>query len=124
MERREKMENIEKRIYELHASMCKVFSNPKRLEIINTLREGEISVGELSKRLGIPIGNLSQHLGMMKERGILNSRKEGNVVYYRIANPKMLKAFDILRETLFERISREGALIRETKKRSEEHTSD
>jgi DNA-binding transcriptional ArsR family regulator len=53
---------------------------------------------------------------MMKERGILNSRKEGNVVYYRLANPKMLKAFDILRETLFERISREGALIRETKK--------
>ncbi len=116
MERREKMENIEKRIYELHASMCKVFSNPKRLEIINTLREGEISVGELSKRLGIPIGNLSQHLGMMKERGILNSRKEGNVVYYRLANPKMLKAFDILRETLFERISREGTLIQRAKK--------
>jgi len=116
MERREKMENIEKRIYELHASMCKVFSNPKRLEVINTLREGEISVGELSKRLGIPIGNLSQHLGMMKERGILNSRKEGNVVYYRLANPKMLKAFDILRETLFERISREGTLIQRAKK--------
>jgi ArsR family transcriptional regulator, virulence genes transcriptional regulator len=110
------MENVEKQIYELHASMCKVFSNPKRLEVINALREGEMSVGELSKKLGIPIGNLSQHLAIMKERGILNTRKEGNVVFYRLANPKMLKAFDILRDILFERISREGALIREAKK--------
>jgi ArsR family transcriptional regulator len=110
------MENIERRIYELHASMCKVFSNPKRLEVINILREGEKSVGELSKALRIPIGNLSQHLTMMKERGILNSRKEGNVVYYRLANPKMLKAFDMLREILFERISREGTLIQRARK--------
>lgn len=110
------MENIEKRIYELHASMCKVFSNPKRLEIINTLREGEMSVSQISKRLGIPMGNLSQHLNMMKERGILNSRKEGNVVYYKLANPKMLKAFDILREILFERISQERVLIQRAKK--------
>jgi len=116
MRKRKEMENIEKRIYELHASMCKVFSNPKRLGIINILREGEMNVGELSKRLDIPIGNLSQHLNMMKDRGILNSRKEGNVVYYRLANPKMLKAFDILREILFERISREESLIREIRK--------
>jgi len=75
-----------------------------------------MNVGELSKRLDIPIGNLSQHLNMMKDRGILNSRKEGNVVYYRLANPKMLKAFDILREILFERISREESLIREIRK--------
>lgn len=110
------MENVEKRIYELHASMCKVFTNPKRLEIINTLREGEMSVSELSKTLGIPIGNLSQHLTMMKERGILSTRKKGNVVDYRLANPKMLKALDILRKILFERISQEGTLIREAKK--------
>ncbi|MBI2485915.1 MAG: winged helix-turn-helix transcriptional regulator [Deltaproteobacteria bacterium] len=96
--------------------MCKVFSNPKRLEIINTLREGEMSVSQISKRLGIPMGNLSQHLNMMKERGILNSRKEGNVVYYKLANPKMLKAFDILREILFERISQERVLIQRAKK--------
>jgi ArsR family transcriptional regulator len=52
----------------------------------------------------------------MKERGILNTRKEGNLVYYRLANLKMLKAFDILREILFERISREGTLIQRARK--------
>jgi len=100
----------EKLIFELHAKLCKALSNPKRLEIIATLRDREMSVGELAERLAIPIGNLSQHLNMMKGVGILNSRKEGNVVYYSLATPKMLDAFDILREILFERISREEAV--------------
>ncbi|MCM2356740.1 MAG: metalloregulator ArsR/SmtB family transcription factor [Geobacteraceae bacterium] len=100
----------EKLIFELHAKLCKALSNPKRLEIIATLRDREMSVGELAERLAIPIGNLSQHLNMMKGVGMLNSRKEGNVVFYSLATPKMLEAFDILREILFERISREEAV--------------
>lgn len=100
----------EKLIFELHAKLCKALSNPTRLEIIATLRDSEISVGELAELLAIPIGNLSQHLNMMKAVGILSSRKEGNVVYYFLATPKMLDAFDILREILFERISREEAV--------------
>jgi ArsR family transcriptional regulator len=100
----------EKQIFELHAKLCKALSNPKRLEIIAGLRDRETSVGELAERLAIPIGNLSQHLSMMKGVGILNSRKDGNVVYYSLATPKMLEAFDILREILFERISREEAI--------------
>lgn len=110
------MEHQEKQIYELHASLCKALSNPKRLEIIDVLRNAEMNVGELSERLGIPIGNLSQHLNMMKALGILSSRKDGNVVHYSLATPKMLEAFDILREILFERISKEGALLKEARK--------
>ena len=101
----------EKKIYEYHAEMCQVLSHPTRLEIINTLRETEINVTELSTRIGIDMGNLSQHLGMMRDRRILVTRKEGNVVYYRLANPKMLNAFDILREILVEQIKRDGNLI-------------
>ena len=99
-------------LYLRHAEMCKVLSNPIRLEVINTLREGEMSVTELSKQLSTALGNLSQHLVMMRRRGILVSRKEGNLVYYRLANTKMLKAFDILREVLFEQLEREGDLVR------------
>lgn len=102
----------EKLIFELHAKLCKALSNPKRLEIIATLRDRELSVGELADRLAIPIGNLSQHLNMMKGVGMLNARKAGNVVYYSLATPKMLDAFDILREILFDRISREEAVRR------------
>jgi len=102
---------MEDQIYAYHAEMCQVLSHPKRLEAINVLRDGETSVSELAQKLGLPIGNLSQHLAMMRERRILISRKEGNVVYYRIANPKLLQVFDMLREMLFEQIRQDAALI-------------
>ncbi|MBI4298050.1 MAG: helix-turn-helix transcriptional regulator [Chloroflexi bacterium] len=102
----------ESRLYTYHAEMCKVFSHPKRLHIINALRQEELSVTELSRRTGTAMPNLSQHLTMMRERGILTSRKEGNMVYYRVADPKLVQAFDLLRQILFRQIEREGALIR------------
>ena len=95
-----------------HAEMCKVFSSPIRLQILNILREHEMSVSNLAARLGVAIGNLSQHLNMMKQRRVLVSRKDGNNVYYRLANPKMLKAFDMIREILLEQMQRESVLVR------------
>ena len=102
---------MEDQIYAYHAAMCKVFSHPKRLELINLLRDGEISAGELGERLGLAPANLSQHLTMMRERHILVSRKEGNMVYYRIANPRLIEVFDLLREILFEQIRQDAVLI-------------
>jgi len=102
---------MEDQIYQYHAEMCQVFSHPKRLEVINVLREGEMSVTKLAQKLGLTIGNLSQHLSMMKERHILLSRKEGNMVYYRILNPKLIQCFDMMREMLFEQIRQDAALL-------------
>lgn len=102
---------MEDQIYIYHAEMCKVFSHPKRLELINLLRDGEMSAGELREKLGLTPANLSQHLAMMKERRILISRKEGNMIYYRIANPRLIQAFDLLREILFEQIRQDATLI-------------
>ncbi len=104
---------MEEQIYAYHAEMCKVFSHPKRLELINILRDKEMSAGELGERLGLAPANLSQHLTMMRERHILISRREGNVVYYRIANPHLIEAFDMLREILFEQIRQDAALIQD-----------
>ncbi len=102
---------MEDQIYAYHAEMCQVFSHPKRLEVINVLRDGERTVTELSRKLGLTVGNLSQHLSMMKERHVLLSRKEGNMVYYRIANPKLIQCFDMMREMLFEQIRQDAALL-------------
>lgn len=104
---------MEDQLYTYHAEMCKVFSHPKRLELINLLRDKEMSAGELGERLGLTPANLSQHLTMMRERHILISRKEGNMVYYQIANPRLLEAFDMLREILFEQIRQDAALIQD-----------
>src|SRR3989304_4828629 len=96
---------MDKRIFEMHADICTIFSNPKRLEIIDLLRDGEKSVNELSSLMEIPQANLSQHLSLMRQRGILETRRDGVNIYYSIANPKVIKAFEIMREVLLEQLS-------------------
>ncbi len=104
-------------VYARHAEMCKVFSHPLRLQILNTLREKEMSVSDMAGLLQVAMGNLSQHLNMMKHRHVLLTRKAGNSVYYRLGNPKILAAFDLIREILFERMEREGTIVREMGRR-------
>ena len=99
-------------VYARHAEMCKVFSHPLRLQIFNTLRDKEMSVSDMAGRLQVAIGNLSQHLNMMKQRRVLITRKDGNIVYYRLGNPKILTALDLIREILFEQMQREGMIVR------------
>ena len=106
---------MSKQIYEMHASICNVFSNPKRLEIIDLLRDGEKSVNELSELAEIPQANLSQHLSLMRQRGILETRREGVNIYYSIANPKVIKAFEIMREVLLEQLSRHEKMFKKIK---------
>jgi ArsR family transcriptional regulator len=93
-----------KHIYELHAEVCKTLANAKRIEIINLLRSGEKSVSWLLEKTGLLKANLSQHLSVMRQQGIVKARKEGLNVFYRIANSKIVKACDLMREVLFEQM--------------------
>ena len=99
-----KTDEIEKKIYQLHSELCKSLSHPKRLEILNNLRDGEKSVGELLSAVASSKANLSQHLAVLRERRVISSRREGVNVFYRLANSKMIKACDIIREVLFEEL--------------------
>ena len=91
-----------KEIYEIHAGICRCLASPKRLEIINTLRDKEMAASELAGKVGISSANMSQHLAMMRDKGILKSRRGGVNIYYALANPGVIKACDIMREVLFE----------------------
>jgi ArsR family transcriptional regulator len=101
-----------KQIYELHADICKTLANPKRIEIINWLREGERSAAELRFKTGLLKANLSQHLSIMRLKRIIKTRKEGLTVYCRIANPKIVKACDLMREVLDESLQEQSQLFR------------
>jgi ArsR family transcriptional regulator len=103
---------MEKELYERHADMCRVFSHPTRLQIINILRDEEMSVTKLANELEVSIGNLSQHLALMKSVHILRARKDGQRIYYSIENPRMLDAFDILRDVLITSIEHETDLVK------------
>lgn len=105
--------SVEKDLYRRHADFCKVISHPTRLQIIDILHDGEMSVTDLAKQLQVAVGNLSQHLNLMKQRRVLESRKEGNSVIYRLANPKMIKACCLIREILFEQMQQDTSLLKQ-----------
>jgi len=100
-------------VYARHAEMCKAFSHPLRLQILDIQNLQAMSVSDMAGRLTVAIGNLSQHLNMMKHRRVLVTRKEGNIVYYRLGNPKILAAFDLIRGILFDQMQREGTIVRQ-----------
>lgn len=102
------------RLDELHAEMCKVFTHATRVGILNLLRHGERSVGELADDLGIPQPNVSQHLSVMRAAGVLVQRREGTTIHYRLADARVLRAFDIMREVLRERLEHHGRLTEVT----------
>jgi ArsR family transcriptional regulator len=104
-----------KQLFNLHAEVCKTLANPKRLEIIYALKEGELSVGELVKRLGIPKANVSQHLSMLRQRKVVACRREGVNIYYRISNPKIVAACGLMRDVLMEQLKEGGRLVKEAK---------
>jgi len=103
---------MNKRIYELHADVCKTLANAKRLEILNALRDKDMTVNELAERVGALKANISQHLAVMRQKGILATRRDGVNIYYRIANPKVIQACDIMREVLFEQLKENEKLMK------------
>jgi len=105
-----------KHIYELHAEACKTLANAKRIEIINLLRSGEKSVSWMLEKTGFLKANLSQHLSVMRQHGIVKARKEGLNVFYRLANPKIVKACDLMREVLFEQMEERKEALKKWKR--------
>ena len=89
--------------YELHARVCKAIADGKRLLIINELRDGPRSVGELADALGIPQANASQHLAILRDRGIVTARRSGSSIHYSLTSSKVVEAIDLLYEFMTER---------------------
>lgn len=96
---------MEKKLYEMQAELCKTLSNPKRLEILDILREREeISVNDLAEMLEIPKANTSQHLAVLRQARVVNTRKDGINVYYSLRSDKISEACAITRQILLERL--------------------
>lgn len=86
--------------YQLHAHLCKALAHPTRLLIIDELRDGPRSVSDLVERIGLKQSNLSQHLGILRDQRLVIARREGQIVYYSLRDPRVTEAFDLLRQVL------------------------
>jgi len=102
-----------KELYEIHAEICKVFSNPTRLEILDLLRDKEMSVTSLIEKTKLSQANISQHLTIMKYKGIVASSRNGKNIFYKLTNPKIIKAFDIIKDVIIRRLKKNNELIEE-----------
>jgi len=78
------------------AELCRVLTDPKRLLILDALRAGDRSVGELADELGCTMPNTSQHLAQLRSAGLVASRREGTTVHYRLAEPRITAACDLV----------------------------
>ncbi len=82
--------------YRLHAQVCKVLTDPKRLLLLDALRHGSRTVGDLADAVGATLPNTSQHLAVLRAAGLVDARREGALVRYRLAEPAILDACDIV----------------------------
>ncbi|MFQ5761509.1 MAG: ArsR/SmtB family transcription factor [Candidatus Bathyarchaeia archaeon] len=95
---------LPERISELHAEICRTLGSASRLEILNALRDREKTVSQLTETLGVRQANISQHLAILRQRRVVTARKEGTNVYYKVSNPKIIQACEIMRQVLLEQM--------------------
>lgn len=82
-------------VREFKAEFFKALAHPIRIHILDTLREGERNVNEMKEILGIEAANVSQQLAILRNRNLVNTRKEGNSVYYSVRDPAIFELLDV-----------------------------
>ena len=100
-------------IFELQAELYQTMANPKRLAIVDLLSHGEKSVGNIAEALDSSVSAVSQHLRNMKDKNVVVTRKDGQTVYYRLKNPKIIKGCHLVREILLEEMESQGRMARD-----------
>jgi DNA-binding transcriptional ArsR family regulator len=80
------------------AGIARALADPKRLCVLEQLAGGERSVSELSRDAGCQVPNMSQHLAVLRSAGLVASRREGNTVFYRLVDDRVLDAYRLLQQ--------------------------
>jgi DNA-binding transcriptional ArsR family regulator len=101
---------LRRELDELVASMCKALNDPKRLLLLYALRYGRYTVSELCEIIEAPQSNTSQHLAVLRDRGLVEAERQGNNVMYSLRHPKVIEAIDILRGVMSDELERQTSL--------------
>ena len=101
----------EQALREFKAGVFHGLAHPTRVAIAEILQRGESSAGAIHELLGVEQANVSQHLGVMRAKGIVTSRKEGNQVFYSLRDPMMGKVLDIMRQYFVSHLSEVSEML-------------
>jgi ArsR family transcriptional regulator len=94
------------------ADVFQALGHPTRVAIVEHLNQGELSVGELCKKVGVGQANASQHLAILRNKHIVESRKAGNQIFYRLRDPAFGKVLAALREYFLAHVTETLKLLR------------
>src|SRR5947209_14381885 len=101
------------RLYGLFARIGKALSNPNRLEILELLAQGERTVDSLATEMNLSLANTSQHLQVLRQAALVDSRKDGLFVSYRLADPAVFQLCSAVRTVSERRLADLERLVRE-----------
>lgn len=100
-------------VREVKANLFRVLGHPARVRILELLREGERSVGALQVELGLDSGGTSQHLAALRRIGLVESRREGTSVYYRVDDQRVFELLAVGRAIITRQLAEQQSLLRE-----------
>ncbi|MEX2105913.1 MAG: metalloregulator ArsR/SmtB family transcription factor [Solirubrobacterales bacterium] len=102
-----------KPIHRIKAEFFRTLGHPARVGVLELLKDGEMTVGDLQAELGIDSSGASQHLSAMRRQGILEARKEGTSVFYRVRDPRIFQMLESARQVIGSHLEEANALLGE-----------
>lgn len=103
--------NLQAEITQLHAQICGGLADPNRILILYALAQGAKNVTELCNELEMSQPLVSRHLKILRERGMVNAERHGNLVFYSLADRRLVEALDLLRAAMHSILARRAELI-------------
>jgi ArsR family transcriptional regulator, virulence genes transcriptional regulator len=100
----------EEQLYRMQADLCQALADPTRLKLLSLLGERPRAVKDLVEATGERQAKISQHLAIMRQRGIVRTQRVGTEVHYSLADPRILEACHITREVLLQQLTRHANL--------------
>ena len=105
-----KQSDIEKsaqqKIFQMQCEICKALAHPIRMAIVDRLKDKEAGAADLITDLGISKANLSKHISLLMHGGIVESRRDGRQIFYRLTDPEIREACAIMSSVLYRRLKR------------------
>ncbi len=104
MKRLDENKRLLNKIFEMQCEICKALGHPLRLAIVDRLKDGETAAADLIAELKLSKANLSKHMALLTHGGIVESRREGRQIFYRLTDPEIHRACTMMRSILYRRL--------------------
>jgi DNA-binding transcriptional ArsR family regulator len=106
-------------IMQKHASLCKIMGHTSRLLILDFIEFEEKSVGDIADAIGLSVSTTSQHLRLLKQNNVVQTRRDGQTIYYSLKHPELLQACRLIRKVLLEDMIESGEVAESMETESE-----